>query len=106
MRTTKDPRQALQRLADAAGAKVTKKEGKFQLRYRGETFIPKKAVACLAALAFVLSFNEDWPALREATQYDPGVLRHKDRLMVNVPSHGVTGWEQGALLRLAVTEVS
>jgi hypothetical protein len=107
MRSTRSTTQALERLAKAMGVKLTR-DGKFWVAWTPQVDdlppIPKKSSRVLAALTNIASMRDDWELLRQATRYDPGIRRGTFR--PNVPTHGLSGWEEEYLERLAVTEIN
>ena len=102
MRTTKSTTQALERLTTAAGWTVEREGVAFVLIMPGVEITaptPKKSARALALLVSSVRHREDWPALREATAYDPG-LDYFSR--PSVPQSGMAGWEEDELIRLAL----
>jgi len=107
MRTTQSTTQALERLAQAMDVRVTRDGKLFLVHTPTMDDLPpvgKKSAAALAHLAFVAAIRDDWEDLRQATQYDPGI--HRATLRPNVPTNGLSGWEEEYLERLAVTEIN
>ena len=106
VRSTKNPIQALERLAAAAGWEFKKGPGGFLIKTPGckDAPIPKKSTRALAFLVAGLRGRDDWEELRQATAYDPGVNHRTGD--IDVPVSGICAWEEAALKRLAVTEVS
>ena len=106
MRSTQSTPQALERLCAAAGIKLTR-EGKLFVAHipqmeKGLKPRGKASAQMLAHTVSALRDRPDFEALRQATRYDPGIRRGD--LRVNVPSQGMSGWEEDELVRLAVTE--
>jgi len=104
MRTTKSTSQALERLAEASGFKVTRDEKSYLVHIPGGSPdgppIPKNSVRALAYLVTCLLSTPEWEAYREAAQFDPGT----DAVGKAKVSDSLSSWEQDALRRLAVTE--
>jgi len=108
MRTTKSTIQALERLAAAMEVEIVR-EGSYFIVLTAPLDsefapLPNKSAGALANLAFVASFRDDWEELRQATRYDPGIRRGDFR--PDVPTSGLSGWQQEYLERLSVTEVT
>jgi len=107
MRSTKSTTQALERLAKAMDIEVTR-EGTLFVAHHHCSADPDigphtgKSAIVLAHLAFVARLSDDFEDLRQATQYDPGTRRGDFR--PDVPTSGLSGWEEEALQRLAITE--
>ena len=100
-RTTKSTTQALDRLATAVGWTVTREDKKFLIHTPGveDPPIPKNSARALAYLVTCVRHWPNWPALQEATAFDPGT----DVLGRPKVSDSLAAWEQTELRILALT---
>jgi hypothetical protein len=107
MRSTESTITALERLATAMEVEVTRDGKLFAVHHPSDSeFGPltKNSPQALAGLAFMARFRKDWEELRQATNFNPGRIRLKNRYAPDIPTHGLSGWEVEALERLAIIE--
>lgn len=107
MKTTASTAQALERLAEATGYEITRDDKSYLVHIPGGSPdgppLPKNSVKALAYLITCVERREDWEALRHrATRFDPGI-DGSGRAKV---SANLSVWEQDALRRLAITEIT
>lgn len=117
MRSTRNPVQALERLAEAVGAVVTRDGKQFvvdALQTEGYPTVARASARALANLAWHVRAGcgddaECWHDYKQAVRYDPGLrrLREGSRIWyeVDVPTKGLSAWEEAELTRLAITEI-
>lgn len=104
MRTTSSTVQALERLCEAAGWKLTRDGRSFVVHFpRAQedlTPVGKTSPRALALAVSAARFREDWPELRAATAFDPGWIPAKNGgYILNISD--MVSWEEDALQNLA-----
>ena len=101
-RTTQNARAALHRLIEATGWEHHCVGTQYALHTPGDKEKPilKTSARALAFLVSSVRHRADWEALRTATAYDPGTARDG---RPDVPTHGLSSWEEMELRRLALT---